>query len=50
MRHCMGELDGPMWAESENPRDLDFYRRLGFAVVHQAPLFDTTLSRLCFER
>lgn len=50
MRHCMAELEGPMWAESANPRDLDFYRRLGFAAVHQASLFDTTLSRLCLER
>lgn len=39
-----------MWAESANPRGLDFYRRLGFAAVHQASLFDTTLSRLRLER
>ncbi|SJN28246.1 hypothetical protein FM114_06050 [Luteococcus japonicus LSP_Lj1] len=50
MRHCMAELEGPMWAESANPRGLDFYRRLGFAAVHQASLFDTTLSRLRLER
>ncbi|MEL4504841.1 GNAT family N-acetyltransferase [Luteococcus sp. H138] len=50
MRYCMAELPGPLWAESANPRNVGFYQRLGFAVVHRAPLFDSTLTRLSLRK
>ncbi|MFE5776841.1 GNAT family N-acetyltransferase [Brachybacterium sp. NPDC056505] len=41
-------ITGPTWVETTSPRNLPFYRRLGYEVVHEAPFAGgtTTMTRL----